>query len=378
MANDFTLEIPAQPYWGCKNKRNVTVYFSMPEDEIIEESNQLPGICLLVAGFGGESTASVFAKMRNKYADKHNLIMVQCDYMGFEFMGKSLQMEKDQVMHSALNNPLGFCSMEEWEHYVDEGGVILNSKVSDNETRDNFSEMGMFQALDCIRALVSVIELLNNIGVEIDSKKIIGYGFSQGAYLLYLMNAMFPELFTLIIDNSAWIVPKYLEDERILFSPLQIGLKDKNGVVTNSIITFALKEKFHALQWIEDLEAYDLRIVCAQMSNKAKIISFHGVDDNLVSIDDKKMFLSLLENVELKIVSDKDIDGKMFKSTSHGLDADFLELFEYVVTEDNLKRWLGKYDENRDILVGATFKTSKYIYKLAIEDGLPVINREVV
>ena len=74
-----------------------------------------------------------------------------------------------------------------------------------DEDLTNFNDMGIMQALDNISAIVTVIEIIKDNGYKFDESKIIIYGHSHGAYLGYLCNAFAPNLFSMIIDNSAWL-----------------------------------------------------------------------------------------------------------------------------------------------------------------------------
>ena len=67
---------------GYGYNRKAAVYFSLPDKGV----NSDTGLLLLIAGFSGEANSNVHKKMRNYFADKYNLITVQCDYFGYQFM----------------------------------------------------------------------------------------------------------------------------------------------------------------------------------------------------------------------------------------------------------------------------------------------------
>ncbi|WP_223869599.1 DUF2920 family protein [Paenibacillus sabuli] len=106
------------------------------------------------------------------------MVTIQCDFFGWEFM----------------------------------------QSVSLNETVSNFNDMGIMQALDNITAVIIVSEFIKDNNLKFNAKKIIADGQSHGAYLAFLCNRFAPNLFSLIIDNSAWIVPAYLTlNRRIIY-----------------------------------------------------------------------------------------------------------------------------------------------------------------
>ena len=92
MAKEYTLDIYGhnsiytQDY--LKNnydKRKFKVRFCEPDFGVNEDT----GILLFVSGFGANSNSNVYKKMRQTFANKYNLITIQCDYFGNEFMQKS-------------------------------------------------------------------------------------------------------------------------------------------------------------------------------------------------------------------------------------------------------------------------------------------------
>lgn len=66
------------------NSRNLKIYFSVPQNGVDENT----GLLLFIAGFGGQATSNVYKKMRDNFSDKYNLVTIQCDYFGYEFMQK--------------------------------------------------------------------------------------------------------------------------------------------------------------------------------------------------------------------------------------------------------------------------------------------------
>ncbi|CAH2211898.1 protein of unknown function [Tepidibacter aestuarii] len=90
-----------------------------------------------------------------------------------------------------------------------------------DENLNNFNDMGAVQALDNITALLRVIAILYNNRYKFNAKKIIIYDHSYGAYLAYLYNVFAPTVFSLIIDNSDWIYPMYLKNDRQTFASMK-------------------------------------------------------------------------------------------------------------------------------------------------------------
>lgn len=48
------------------------------------------------------------------------------------------------------------------------------------------------------------------------------------------------------------------------------------------------------------------------------------------------MFCTSVNYCDFNLISEKEVDGEIFKSTNHGLDTDFLKLFGYVYEQYGL------------------------------------------
>lgn len=327
MAKEYKIEIDGLQsiYLNCGSdiyNRKIDTYFCIPENGVNEETGLFTYIC----GFGGEANSNVCKKMRKEFADKHNLVTIQCDCFGHEFMQSS-----DNVYLPDLNKYTDL--NENDKNAIYENGNLnldkfLNICLEKNievsldadlslENLSNFNDMGMMQALDNIVAVLSVMNILYNNDFKFNAKKNILYGNSHGAYLAYLMNRLAPSLFSLIIDNSAWVYPNYLRQN--IIRKLYLNLKSNRSVWLNF--------DYLAKYIIKDKQFGDLEYLYRDIKNSCNIICYHGVSDELISCEEKRAFCKKIQKCKYNEISEKEIDGKMIKSTSHGLDANFIELF---------------------------------------------------
>ena len=107
ISKEYSLDVIGQKYFNCEKDRAYTLYFSVPDNP--GAGGRKMGICLLIAGFGADANASVYRKMRREFADRENLVVVQCDYFGYEFMGREL----DAKIEKEVCNLKMFFSPEE-------------------------------------------------------------------------------------------------------------------------------------------------------------------------------------------------------------------------------------------------------------------------
>lgn len=348
-----------------KNNRKIKVYFSIPQKGV----NENTGILLFIAEFGGQSTSNVYKKMRDKFSDKYNLVTVQCDYFGYEFMQSTKEVEVPNIDKMQLNKILSHEDMTEiykdgqfnFNTFLKVGSkykMNLNVRADlSKESTNNFNDMGLLQTIDNITSVLSVMNVLYDNNLNFNSKKVIIYGHSHGAYLAYLCNAFAPTLFSLIIDNSAWLHPVYIDDNR--------AYTIKIGELTLTTVFDYLAKKI-----IRDNEILSIPYLYSKFKNNCKVISYHGVSDNLISCKDKSIFCNNIDNCIYNEISQKEVDNIVFKSTNHGLDCDFIKLFDFTMNSFNIK-----FEKNNriDLKNEVNFITHKHKYSINYENIMPQI-----
>lgn len=227
----------------------------------------------------------------------------------------------------------------------------MNAKIE--ETIDIFNDMGFMQAIDLITAIEAVRIVLRENGLFVNEHNMIGYGHSHGAFLLHLVNRLAPHLFSAIIDNSAWIEPVYLSYNRVLYQSF-------------GSMSLQIEFDYLAKQIILDKKALNLAKLYSNFNNEAEIIVYQGTNDNLVDHHKKKQLFSRIPNATFFLIDDSLVDGRAIKSNSHGLDADFLELFDKAYRElkvESKPRIHKKMD---------TFTLSKTTIHVDYSNGLPL------
>lgn len=271
MSKNYEISVSAHPnIYNNSSARNLDIYFSEPENGVNDDT----GILNIIAGFGGNATSNVYKKMRSYFADEDNMVTVQCNYFGWEFM-------QSDVLQ---------------------------------ETIENFNDMGLIQAMDNIFSVIMISEILKDNNLIFNASKIVSYGHSHGAYLSYLSNRFAPGLFNLIIDNSSWLYPVYMLADRYL------------NIHGNQYIFHYLIRSFENI----DLDICNLNFVYNRFKNKCIIHSFHGTEDMLIKIKDKENFCLPLKKCFLHKIDHSNIND-IFRSSGHSLDADYLELYDFVM-----------------------------------------------
>jgi hypothetical protein len=348
LSKDYEFEIAGHSSIYDGAARNLNIFFSEPDNGV----NEMTGICLLIAGYGGHSQSNVYKKMRDQFSDKYNLVVIQCDYFGHEFMQKPPELSDEKQIIDFFFRSVG---KEHWEK-IKKSDHPVNVDIQRDyiETPDNFNDMSIMQTVDNLTAITAVIEIINDNGLKFNAKRIISYGHSHGAYLALMANVFAPGLFSLIIDNSAYLFPIYVDEPRKF-----------SGTIGN--LVGEVKLNYKAKQWV-DYELLDLKKLYDQLDSFCSIVTFQGETDSLVKSSEKERFCRDIR-AEYFFITKNKVDGIMLKSTNHGLDADFLLLFDHVLKKVDFE--IGSDLEICDIDIN----TISYKYYISYENKLPVITR---
>lgn len=318
MAENQSIVIGAHPtIYNGYTDRELRIDFSLPSDGM----NVQTGILLLVPGFGGNIDSKVYKKMREELADSYNLLTVQCSFFGDQFMQSTEDFSIENLEAytrkylTKKEKDLVAGNTDKMIQRLSAKNFVLPVKAKINETENIFNDMGIMQAIDLITTLEAIKILLKGNDLEFNPNQVIGYGHSHGAYLLHLVNRISPSLFSNIIDNSGWIEPAYLKSNRYLFQKL-------------NEMTLQIEFDYLAKKVVPSTMIFSLDKLYEGFDNQADILTFQGTNDNLIDHYHKqKLFLSI-PNTKFMLIDEKDVDGVIYKSNTHGLHADFLEMFK--------------------------------------------------
>ncbi|WP_217586179.1 DUF2920 family protein [Lentibacillus saliphilus] len=363
MAESHELTIPAHfnIYTGKQYNRDLNVYFSVPNQGVNHET----GLLLLISGFGAKAQSNVYRKMREQFADHHNLVTIQCDYFGCEYMqaANNIQVKNSDALEKIM-------SKEDYESLrpnmnraqdllacLSDYECIVGAVEQLNESEASFNDMGFMQALDLLSALYAVKIILRDNEFVYNEDRVIAYGHSHGAFLAYLCNRMAPYDFSLIIDNSAWLKPGYFYASRYVN-------QQKGNVLLQTEFNYLARQINY------DKELLSLPKLYKGFENNTLIIAYQGVADALVNYKEKERFCNSVDHCIFNLIDEEAIDYEMFYSTNHGLKADFIKLFDDIMNKQYLKS-LHNHSCSRDSNIEIHYNNR--IYSISYDRGLPVM-----
>ncbi|CAN7157996.1 DUF2920 family protein [Paenibacillus sp. LjRoot56] len=368
MAKEHRFSVPAHPnvYDKHGGERNLDIIFTEPEGG----GNENTGLLLLVAGFGETMNSPKYEEARAYFSDHHNMFTVQCGYFGQAFMQDSLS-----VQYSLNLNMMRQVLTSDELDYVYDGSNIdidklfqvgsnypihLDGEEVLNETKQEFNDMGIMQAIDQLTAIFAVEAILKDNERIVNKQRVHAYGQGHGAYLIYLCNVLAPKRFTCIVDNSAWLVPTYLKSGR--------NLRGNYGKMDYSI-TF----NYLAASMPFDKELQHLASVYKSFRNQARIIAYHGTDDHLTNIAHKKAFCQSVRLCSLKEVTATALVDSVIQSNGHGVGANFLRLYDYSMEQYAI---LGEVIHDSTTQTPTRIDTKLYRYNVDFSAGLPLLTRQ--
>lgn len=282
-------------------ERRLRIAYSIPRNG----TNKGTGILCLIPAYGGNIDSNVYCKMRRDFADQYNLIVLQCDYFGIEYMSNF----KDEI-----------------ENYMQMYGFEkdIKTEISMNETPTYFNDMGLMQATDVVSMLLWFYRTAIEQKIIFNTERVIAYGSSHGSYLAYYVNRICPGGLKFIIDNSAYIYPAYLSKNRNLNYTIK---NDKCQKKARFEINYFASKFANRLS----NEFYDLKKLYQGFQNTCAVLSFQGTCDDMVSSDEKQQFIDMLgEHAALVDIGEKNVDGIIFGNANHGLGVNLVTLYDKV------------------------------------------------
>ena len=196
----------------------------------------------------------------------------------------------------------------------------------------DYESFGTLGALDHLQVYADMVRR----EIPFDRNRVMAFGTSHGAYLAMMLLKFAPHTFSAVIENSCWVHAIETEMNN-LWQPYRHHF-DAGGVrVYYSNFSPWTREDSSDPHFLkpEHLEIRDLRKDHYQGASGVSVISYHGVDDQMIPAQEKQTLWNVLRNkVNLRatMVTQDDVDGRLFKNTRHGLDASLIGLFDHAMT----------------------------------------------
>ncbi|WP_412175429.1 DUF2920 family protein [Campylobacter sp. IFREMER_LSEM_CL2256] len=198
---------------------------------------------------------------------------------------------------------------------------------------NEYQNYGIMAAIDHINALKNLCKKFPDFE---KLPKIYG-GVSYGGYLSLLLTKIAPWYVDGVIDNSGeamlvlnYIIGRSFDTPEVIYDSknLKIGCFLKTYWNANRESQYCFKDENYEIRTL--LNQTHL-ILQAQKNKNIIYISYHNFNDKMASYEFKSQYIKILEllgyDVNFNLISEKDIDGKFIKNSSHGSGINTKSLF---------------------------------------------------
>ncbi|MGF6353353.1 hypothetical protein ABIE27_001262 [Paenibacillus sp. 4624] len=329
-------------------REELDYYVTLPSAGVTEET----GVILTIPGFGGLADSVYQSEKLNPYlAEKYKCIVVSMNYFGIY---RSMETRLDNQFIGNMERIYGVPATY-WDDisldsdfYMKVGELLERKGITALDhrcqalmitAREEYQSFGFLPALDCLTVLGEVLRkypLANK-------KKIIAYGSSYGGYIAMLCGKFAPDTFSVIIDNSGFSRSemKYIAGRELLESDFAVTVNVKNKSFTlplayNNPWTIMDETSPHYFgdshKQIRNLLLREHRV-----KSNTRYYIFHCEEDQIASVADKDKVATLLNMfnpISYKRVGKQDIDGVLFKTYAHAMNASLRKLFDHVAEQD--------------------------------------------
>lgn len=321
-------------------RKELEYFLTFPDKPI----NQDTGLILAIPGFGDRADSDYQRnKLRPYLAGKYNCLVAGVNYFGIGIKGP----KRGFNYITAENLP----ALIDHIYGISPGSYMVNTVLRTDLLAETLKQKGIkrldtlcrlirtyaggeyqsFGFLPAVDCLAVVGDVFRRYGIN--RKKIVAFGSSYGGYIALLLGKFAPKTFSRIIDNSGFVKvclsdvagKEFMSHEHILIDGVGFPYAEDTPW---TIIDDASPNYFS-----DDCKS--IRSVIKEnhvMESDAKYCIFHSENDQLVKVQEKRQLVRLLESKSISVyykeVNKNDIDGKVFKTLDHGMEASLRGLFD--------------------------------------------------
>ncbi len=314
------------------------------------------GVILCIPGYG-DYAASPYqrGKLRPYLADRYNCITVGVNFFGMELRADMprkvmLRFARPESIEEALHacgatadlhikdvDPFSIHEVAAALHSMgirtaDQNFMLLFSLAD----KIQYESFGLLPAIDHLTVLGDVLKRQ-----PVNRRRIIAFGSSYGGYVALLLGKYAPRTFSMIVDNSGFVgavekemVTNYkkfneqnAEENHLLFPVAGV---DFPALISNPWTTRDQASAGYLSE--ERLGIRDLLYRGHYSLPAPSYHIFHSVDDTVVPVAFKDQYVRILKESGVSCcyrrLDSWSIDGRIFKNSSHGMDASLRGVFD--------------------------------------------------
>ncbi|HWI26048.1 MAG TPA: DUF2920 family protein [Stellaceae bacterium] len=292
------------------------------------------GLALFMSGYGMDPLGAYPRKLLAYLANRHNCVAASVRYFGAGFQEHARHVPMPDFFTKlaehyglTISAPDG-CDMELLLRQL--AGVLRQHGVSTLHSdcrvaviADEYNNMGFLPALDCLQVAHRLIGAHG-----LNRRRLFAIGSSYGGFIAALMAKLAPNTFRLVVDNSGFSsaeddFPSVMGIQRCWIDELSVIIVNPRGwsqsPAASNYFSPARRE-IRALAEPRHIQP-----------NTARLYAYHAEGDSVAPTERK---LALREAYagrvayDLRIVDQASLDGRLFKTLAHGMEASLRGLFD--------------------------------------------------
>lgn len=291
------------------------------------------GVILYIHGYGQRVSDEYTGKLLRHLADEYDCVAVCVDYHGAvglsgcavapaeDFFAKLAEHHDVRVNTLPADNIMG--AVEAIGQALAAHGVrYLHDECHLVRGPEAYINFGLLPALDNLQVLADVLRLY-----PVDRRRIFALGTSYGGYVALLMAKFAPNTFRMVIDNSGFSSAD--DSLGVVFG--SVATRYGVEILMRCPIAFSRDPESPnffgpSRQAIRDLAQPDHY----RLTSTTVVYSYHSATDVVAPTDRKiQMVATAARNRrhDLRLITAAHMDGRLFKTTDHGMRASMRLLF---------------------------------------------------
>lgn len=305
-----------------------------PDDGVVPDT----GLLFWIVPWGMNPTHEYSQdKLMPHMANTSNCIVVALEYHGMKVKCGSAKFGYHQawpqMMHERYGTPLVNDVDAVIADMIEKGMThidMIQELALQTSHEGDYLSWGLLPALDYIAVLGEILKSHN-----VNRKKLILFGSSYGGYIVSMILKLMPNTFSCAIENSGFTgaVPKEMNNQEFS-NPVCVTRPDgfsfpafaqSPWTFTNPDAPNYFKPEYTAIR--------DLLQVSHFTPSQTPLYSFHSTEDEIVPWGPKVTFCTFRKSFAptfQKFITPDDIDGNLFKTMTHGMNASMKGLFDLV------------------------------------------------
>jgi pimeloyl-ACP methyl ester carboxylesterase len=291
------------------------------------------GLILYLGGYGMDARGGYAQSLLPYLANRHNCVAATVEYFGSAMLPGEIvphpRFFQGLARHYGLQvgvprgMPMDEVLAKVTEALARHGVTELPHDCTLYRRSREYNSMGFLPALD---GLTLVHHLLMSFGL--DRSRLFLLGTSYGGYIASLMAKLAPRTFRMVVDNSGF---SSAEDDRIgVLGGQTLRL---NGIAAQCQSVWHWTFDESAPNYFSEARRAirDLRHPAHVLDNTARTYGYHAVADTIAPTERKIQLRDAYRGrvpYELELVDGNRIDGRLFKTQGHGMNASMRGLFD--------------------------------------------------